>query len=120
MRVCVCVHVYVCVCVCVHACLCVFRLPICKLTAGLFTLCRWFDKCIQLVVSKNSVIGANVEHSLIDATVSLCERLWVCTLRQLLPELETVMLCDMPSASTPDIYCMFESLLSLMRCRRIQ
>ena len=31
---------------------------------------RWWDKCIQLIVSESAVSGANVEHSALDATVS--------------------------------------------------
>ncbi len=30
---------------------------------------RWFDKGFQLIVTPNGVVGANVEHSPLDATV---------------------------------------------------
>ena len=30
---------------------------------------RWFDKCVNLVVSSSGTVGANVEHSALDATV---------------------------------------------------
>ena len=33
---------------------------------------RWFDKCINLSVATSAVMGANVEHSALDATVSRC------------------------------------------------
>ena len=33
---------------------------------------RWFDKCITLSVASSAVVGANVEHSALDATVSWC------------------------------------------------
>ena len=35
---------------------------------------RWFDKGVQLVCTPNSIVGANVEHSTLDATV--CGQLW--------------------------------------------
>ena len=34
-------------------------------------ICRWWDKCVQLIISESAVSGANVEHSILDATVSL-------------------------------------------------
>ena len=35
---------------------------------------RWFDKAIQLIVTPNGSIGANVEHAPLDATV--CGQMW--------------------------------------------
>lgn len=34
------------------------------------TLNRWFDKCVTVSVASSAVVGVNVEHSGIDATVS--------------------------------------------------
>lgn len=31
---------------------------------------RWFDKCISAIVFSNGVIGSNVEHAPLDATVT--------------------------------------------------
>lgn len=35
---------------------------------------RWFDKSVSLVFCANGVLGANVEHTPLDATV--CGHLW--------------------------------------------
>ena len=35
---------------------------------------RWFDKSLQVIVTENGVVGANVEHSTLDATV--CGQMW--------------------------------------------
>lgn len=35
---------------------------------------RWFDKSVSLVVGANGALGANVEHTPLDATI--CEQLW--------------------------------------------
>ena len=35
---------------------------------------RWFDKIVTVVVCSNGCLGANVEHSSLDATV--CGHLW--------------------------------------------
>ena len=38
---------------------------------------RWFDKCVNLVVSSSGAVGANVEHSALDATVRRgCGSVW--------------------------------------------
>lgn len=31
---------------------------------------RWFDKCFTSAVYANGVVGSNIEHSLLDATVN--------------------------------------------------
>ena len=31
---------------------------------------RWFDKCVNFVVGSSGAVGANVEHSALDATVT--------------------------------------------------
>lgn len=35
---------------------------------------RWFDKSVSLIVFPNGVLGANVEHTPLDATV--CGHMW--------------------------------------------
>lgn len=35
---------------------------------------RWFDKAVSLIVTPNGVLGANVEHTPLDATV--CGQMW--------------------------------------------
>ena len=35
---------------------------------------RWYDKMVNIMVTPNGVIGANVEHAPLDATV--CLQLW--------------------------------------------
>ena len=35
---------------------------------------RWFDKSVQIIVTDTGIIGANVEHSVLDATV--CGQMW--------------------------------------------
>lgn len=35
------------------------------------TFNRWFDKCMTISVASSAVVGVNVEHSGIDATVSV-------------------------------------------------
>lgn len=35
---------------------------------------RWFDKSVQIIVTDSAHVGANVEHSSLDATV--CAQLW--------------------------------------------
>ena len=39
---------------------------------------RWFDKSFQLIVTDEGRIGANAEHSCLDATV--CGQMWEYTL----------------------------------------
>ena len=39
---------------------------------------RWFDKCVQVIACPNGTIGANVEHSSLDATN--CGQIWEYTL----------------------------------------
>ena len=35
---------------------------------------RWFDKSVQIIVTDSAIVGANVEHSSLDATV--CGQMW--------------------------------------------
>lgn len=35
---------------------------------------RWFDKSVQIIVTDSAYVGANVEHSSLDATV--CGQMW--------------------------------------------